>query len=437
MGRRKNLKITALSEESPLYLAGLRVGDSIITVNDEKVEDDLDFSFYSATDYLEITYERDGEEYELECEREYGQFLEVEFEPEPIRRCGNKCLFCFVDQLPKGLRDGLYIKDEDYRQSFLHGNYVTLSTLKDREMDKIIRLGMSPMYVSVHATDPQVRELMLGNKRAGEILDQLEEFEENGISFHTQIVVCPGINDGKILKKSIFDLFKFDEGLLSIAIVPVGLTKFKNESLKSVTREQAIEVCDSVAKWSDTDKERNGFRRLFIADEYLIKAGKQIPEDDYYEDYAQIENGVGLVRTLLDEWDAIKINDELQSSFDNLKTIKSNFIIITSKSAESYISNISKEINEFASKEITSVLPINNNFFGSSVTVAGLITASDIIEQCKDKLDKDSVVVFPDVLLNYNGETLDGYTTEKISEAMGVDVLPVAGMEEFIKRIGK
>lgn len=437
MGRRKNLKITALSEESPLYLAGLRVGDSIITVNDEKVEDDLDFSFYSATDYLEITYERDGEEYELECEREYGQFLEVEFEPEPIRRCGNKCLFCFVDQLPKGLRDGLYIKDEDYRQSFLHGNYVTLSTLKDREMDKIIRLGMSPMYVSVHATDPQVRELMLGNKRAGEILDQLEEFEENGISFHTQIVVCPGINDGKILKKSIFDLFKFDEGLLSIAIVPVGLTKFKNESLKSVTREQAIEVCDSVAKWSDTDKERNGFRRLFIADEYLIKAGKQIPEDDYYEDYAQIENGVGLVRTLLDEWDAIKINDELQSSFDNLKTIKSNFIIITSKSAESYISNISKEINEFASKEITSVLPINNNFFGSSVTVAGLITASDIIEQCKDKLDKDSVVVFPDVLLNYNGETLDGYTTEKISEAMGVDVLPVAGMEEFIKRIGQ
>lgn len=435
MRKKEGLAVTALEESSPLFAAGLKVGDIVISVNDEIVEDDLDFSFYSATDYLEIIYKRGNEEFELECERDYGQFLEIEFESEPIRRCGNKCIFCFVDQLPKGLRDGLYIKDEDYRQSFLHGNYVTLSTLKDKEMDKIIRLGMSPMYVSVHATDPDVREMMLGNKRAGEILDQLEEFEDNGINFHTQIVVCPDINDGKILKKSVFDLLKFDEGLLSIAIVPVGLTRFKNDVLKSVTEEQAIEVCESVNKWSDTDKERTGFRRLFIADEYFIKAGLPIPEDDYYEDYAQIENGVGLVRTLLDEWESLKIDDKMQSDFKKLKDVQQQFVVVTSKSAEQFIQSILSEINSISGKDILKICSITNNFFGESVTVAGLLTAEDIISQTEGLLKEKTSLIFPDVLLNYNGETLDGYSAEAISEKLGTSAIGVSSIEELIKRV--
>ncbi|MDO5577295.1 MAG: DUF512 domain-containing protein, partial [Fibrobacter sp.] len=262
------VKISFISKESPFYSSGLRKGDRILQINGEKICDDLDFMYYSAEEELEILAEKNGKQVEIFVEREEGCFNELEFYEKPINTCKNRCIFCFIDQMPPGLRRGLYIKDEDLRYSFLNGNYVTLSSASDDDLMKVAKTGISPLFISVHATDTKVRNAMLRNSKAQNILEQLKYLQVNGIRFHTQIVLCPGYNDGKVLEKTINDLFKFGDSLLSAAIVPVGLTRFHKYNLQKVTQEKAQEICRQAEALSDKYFARDGVRKLFLADEF-------------------------------------------------------------------------------------------------------------------------------------------------------------------------
>ncbi len=444
--KRKNFKgvrIKNVDKTSPAYSAGIRRDDFIIAVNGEPVEDELDFNFYSSNTKLRIQTRRKGIMRLVSVGRKPGRLLGIEFASMPIKQCRNKCIFCFIDQLPDGLRKSLYVKDEDYRYSFLDGNYITLSGMTQREIDKIVNISLSPLYISVHSTDPAVRKRMLNNRKAGEIVSQLQKLEDNGIKFHTQIVVCPGINDGAILKRTIDDLLAFKKGLLSIAVVPVGLTKNRKSYLKPVSAENALRICKMVNTVSEQDRKKTGIRRLFIADEFLLKAGLDIPEDSYYEGYPQIENGVGLVSILLNEWKSIKrnfkkkVNKRMSLAKASSSRRKKSYLALTSISAEPYIERIVSELDQFINNVEFIILPVRNSFFGESVTVAGLLTAHDIIKTVKGLKEHWDAVIIPKVILNYNGYTLDGFSTTRIAQKIDTKVEIVNTISELIDFILK
>jgi putative radical SAM enzyme (TIGR03279 family) len=424
---------------SPAFKSGLRKNDIIIAVNGESVKDELDFTFYTACENIEIQVRRKSKVNDFVINRKSGEFLGVEFARTPIRHCRNKCIFCFIDQLPAGMRKRLYVKDEDYRHSFLNGNYITLTSLSVNEMNRIIKLGLSPLYVSVHATVPAIRRRMLNNPNAGRIMEQLKELQDNGIAFHTQIVVCPGINDGPVLEKSIHDLLTFKESLLSIAVVPVGLTKHRKTIIRPVSRRMALQVCNTVVAMGEKDKEMTGYRRLFIADEFLLMGGITIPSHTYYEDYPQIENGVGLIRLLLQEW--VSVKEKLQRKRCNTTSGKAKrnrrYLLLTSVSAKPFLEMIANELVQFFKNINIIVEPVINRFFGESVTVAGLITARDILSSIKKNDRKIDEVIFPKVILNYNGYTLDGFSVGRIIKNTGVHVEAVENLSHLVEHISK
>ena len=441
---KKGITIFRIDTRSPLYAAGLQKGDVVCAVNGEPVDDELDFSFTTARDFFEIAVCRKKKKMTVTVQRAPGEFLGVEFSPTPIRRCKNRCVFCFIDQLPPGLRKRLYVKDEDYRHSFLDGNYVTLTSLTKGEMDKIVRLGLSPLYISVHATVPAIRKKMLNNPHAGAIMEQLHTLQDNGIAFHTQIVVCPGFNDGPVLLKTIRDLLTFQHGLLSVAVVPVGLTRHRKVPLRPVSRRGAQRVCAMVMALSEEDKKAAGVRRLFIADEFLLKAGMMtIPPDSYYEDYPQIENGVGLVRLLLDEWKNLgehfsgeKIRGASAAPFRREKR-KQAYLLLTSVSAWPFLERIAREIQKQHTGIAISVEPVVNRFFGESVTVAGLLSARDIIRTIKKSHRRYRAIILPRVVFNYNGYTLDGYSPQRIMKQCGTKLTVVDNLTDLVDRIGE
>jgi putative radical SAM enzyme (TIGR03279 family) len=433
------IRISWIDVNSPAFKSGLRKNDIVIAVNGEPVKDELDFTFYTACENIEIQVRRKSKENDFVINRKSGEFLGIEFARTPIRRCRNKCIFCFIDQLPAGMRKRLYVKDEDYRYSFLNGNYITLSSLTVNEMNRIVKLGLSPLYISVHATDSEVRKKMLRNPHAGRIMEQLKEIQDNGIAFHTQIVVCPGINDGPVLEKSIHDLLTFKESLLSIAVVPVGLTKHRKTIVRPVSPRGALRVCNTVLAMSEKDKEITGFRRLFIADEFLLMGGITIPSYTYYEDYPQIENGVGLIRLLLQEWRSVK--EKLQRKRGNITSgkVKRNtrYLLLTSVSARPFLEMIVSELGQFFKNINIIVEPVINRFFGESVTVAGLTTARDIMYSIRKYNHKADEVIVPQVILNYNGYTLDGFSVDRIIKNTGVNVVAVENLSHLVEYISK
>ena len=428
----KGLLVTEVSRKSAAYMAGVRKGDRLISVNGGKIRDDLDFTFLSSCEEIAFELERGHRRKILHLTRQPGELLGMEFKPIPVKRCRNRCIFCFIDQLPRGLRKSLYVKDEDYRYSFLNGNYITLTTLSENELSRIIRLGLSPLYISVHATDPEIRCAMLRNKNAGPILHRLRMLQNNGISFHTQIVVCPSINDSIVLKKTIRDLLSITEGLLSIAVVPVGLTKYHKNNLQMVSPMQARRICDMVTGMSARDKRQHDVRRLFIADELFIRAGLSIPERDYYEAYPQVENGVGLIRLLLDEWRQVKseLVDNRRNGITGGKNKK--YLLLSSVSAYPYLADIIRELRRyFIACDIT-VEPVENGFFGATVTVAGLLTARDIKRVVRNKgMGMDSVII-PEVVLNYRGYTLDGFSVERLAGVTGKTIVVVKNLAHLV-----
>ncbi|NLG18669.1 MAG: DUF512 domain-containing protein [Fibrobacter sp.] len=428
----RGAKLRKIPLKSPFYKAGLRRSDLVVQINGSQITDELDFRFYAADSFLEIYALRQGRRRVFQVERKEGDFLDLDFYENPINRCCNRCIFCFIDQMPPGLRRGLYIKDEDFKYSFLNGNYVTLSGAGKEDLEKLATLGISPLYVSVHATDTDVRNRMLGNRRAPPILDQLKLLKKLRIGFHTQIVVCRGYNDGAVLKKTVRDLLALGNSLRSIAVVPVGLTRYRKVPLAGFDLSSAEAVCREMQQISDNQAESDGIRKLFIADEFFIKAGLAIPGGEYYEDYPQIENGVGLVRQLLDEWKGIK------RSVRSGVLLKEKRLILSSVSAAPFLEKIIKEAGTEQSRFLR-LVPVVNKYMGETVTVAGLLSAKDIIRTVKEA-DPDMAfrtVVLPGVMFNYAGHTLDGYSPSRISKSLRRKILVAGGLSDIFCKGGK
>jgi putative radical SAM enzyme (TIGR03279 family) len=428
------LRVRSLPRGGFLSMSGLRPGDRIISVNGQDIVDELDFYYHAAQDFLDVEIERGGRAGVIEAERPPGVPLEIDFYEKPVGRCANRCVFCFVDQQPKGLRRSLYIKDEDFRYSFLNGNYMTLTSASREDLRRAASIGLSPLFVSVHATDREVRAAMLGNGRIPDIRAQLSYLRDNGIAFHTQIVLCPGMNDGAVLDRTIEDLFGYGRALLSIAVVPVGLTRFRKKPLVPVGRACAVEVCGRLGAVSDRMKRADGVRKLFAADEFFIRAGLPIPPVSYYEDYPQIENGVGLVRQLLHE--GAKIKRRLRgTSVDNSNRKRKNILLITGQSAFPFLKKVFDDIAPFVNKNFD-VKPVDNHYFGETVTVAGLLSAKDVIKKIKNLSGESSYtyneVILPGAMFNHAGYTLDGYSPSRVGKSVNLSVKAAGTIGEVI-----
>jgi putative radical SAM enzyme (TIGR03279 family) len=432
---RKNAGVTirSISRDSSFFKGGLRKGDRILRINGEQLYSELDFHYFVADDYLFIEIERKNKLFTLEINRYQGDFTGITLVEQPIHRCTNRCIFCFIDQMPPGLRKSLYIKDEDIRLSVINGNYVTLSNFSRQDLKNIVRIGLSPLYISVHTTDATLRERMLQNCKAAPIMEQLIFLASNKIQLHTQIVVCPSHNDGLALKKTIADLLTLNDSLQSVAIVPVGLTRYRKQLLQPVDRKNAAKICRMVSRVSDRQAQKNGARKIFLADEFYIKAKLPIPELNYYEDFPQIENGVGLVRQLIDSWQKVKPHLLRQKKPPRGIKKKKRLLVVTSVSAYPFIQEIVDELEQVNSFVSIEVVAVTNSFFGESVTVAGLLTATDIVSQVRRKARAASFekVVLPSVILNYAGYTLDGFSPQRIQKAIGISVHVVDSVEEL------
>ncbi|MBU5627152.1 DUF512 domain-containing protein [Oscillibacter sp. MSJ-2] len=407
--------ITSVDQRSPAQRAGITAGEQLIAVNGHEIVDVLDYRFYCYDPVLELVLrESGGAERRLQIKKLEGQELGLNFDTylmdEP-RPCSNHCLFCFVDQMPPGMRDTLYFKDDDARLSFLMGNYITLTNLSEREAQRIIDLRISPINVSVQATEPELRKRLLGNVHADKSLAYMRAFGEAGIVMNGQIVVCPGWNDGVHLRRSIEDLM--DIGFASCSVVPVGLTKYRKGLAKigMVDAEKAAEIIDTVDEYGARCLKRYGSRKFFCADELYIKAGRELPEESYYEDFAQIENGVGMLRSFLTEFDRGLQDVDPKGSYPS-------FTSVTGKSAEPFIAGLVEKAKAWCPSLRGEVIGIYNDFFGRTIDVAGLLTAQDIIAQLKGRSLGEHVLI-PANMLRHGGDVfLDDLTVADLERAL-------------------
>jgi putative radical SAM enzyme (TIGR03279 family) len=417
--KKNGLKIKTISADSVFYQTGMQRGDSVISVNGETIEDELDFRFFTAENHLEVEFLHNGNHQRCSLVRPDGVPTGVEFYENPINRCRNRCIFCFIDQMPPGLRKSLYIKDEDVKHSFVNGNYVTMTSLTRSDLEKTVQLGISPLFISVHATDHSVRTLMLGNKKAPPVLSQLKFLTENGIMLHTQIVVCPGYNDGEVLEKTISDILELGQCVRSVAVVPVGITRFRKNPLRMVDSESAKSIISIASEIDDKYVQREGFRRLFCADELYIKARKKIPPHRYYEDFPQKENGVGLIRMQFENWRSCR--RELQSGKRRIIK-KQRVLVVCSISAFQYIKDIISEIMSLSDDLLIDITAVENSFFGTTVTVAGLLTAKDVLPALKKQTGNYNFACLPSVMFNVSGTTIDGYSIDRMMKMCGMKI---------------
>ncbi|MDR3012829.1 MAG: DUF512 domain-containing protein [Chitinispirillales bacterium] len=432
------LRVKSLPRDDILFAHGLRPRDCIVSINGCDIIDELDFYYHAAQPFLEIEIERGRRVGVVEIERPAGVPLRIDFYEKPVERCANKCIFCFIDQMPKGLRRSLYIKDEDVKHSFLNGNYVTLTSTSKDDLRRIVSIGLSPIFVSVHATDAKIRAAMLGNKRIPDIRRQFSYLRDSGVAFHTQIVLCPGINDGAILEHTINNLFEYGKSLLSIAVVPVGLTKFRKKPLMPVDKNCAVDVCRKMETISERMKRKDGIRKLFVADEFFIRAGIPIPSASYYEDYPQIENGVGLIRQLLQESAKIKrqlTSSSLRCARGALVRKKNNRLVITGRSAYPFLKKALADIGQSTNNNFDVGL-VDNHYLGETVTVAGLLTAKDVVNTIKRLSIQTSTgydeIILPKVMFNHAGYTLDGYSLSRIGKIVNQKIRIAGTIEEVV-----
>ncbi len=381
----------------------IQAGDEILSIDGSKMLDMIDYNFLCKSDFITVEIKKtNGEIEEIELEKDYDEDLGIVFESavfDRVKPCLNHCIFCFVDQQPKGLRNTLYIKDDDYRLSYLQGTYITLTNLTDADRDRIKRMHLGPFYVSIHTTNPDLRVKMLRNPNAGKALDNLNWFRKNKIPFHAQIVLCPGLNDGKELERTLSDLAKLKNTVLSVAIVPVGITQFREESLKQVDKKCAEETLKIASK----------FKRVCCSDEFFLLAGQEIPPAKYYGNYNQLDDGVGSLRILLEDFKSRELPKEIK------KPIKISF---ASGYAATYaLEKIAKKLNKIKNLTVT-VNPVKSEYWGKDITVSGLITTDDLIRTVKD-LDTDLVII-PSVMLKpYTESFLDGKTLSDVKNQSG------------------
>lgn len=422
------LEVVSVSPLGPAGRAGVLPGDRITAVNNIAVGDILDFLFLSDKESFTLMVKGvSGVLRRARIKRRPGESLGLEFAPFHIRRCRNHCIFCFVDQMPPGLRPSLYIKDDDYRASFLYGNYITLSNLSSRDKERIFRQRLSPLYISVHATDPELRSFMLGNPNAPDIIEELRALAAGGIRMHTQIVLCPGINDGQHLEKTVMDLAALYPSVLTVAVVPVGLTSHRKGCfpLKAFTRRQAAAVIDRIEKFGEEYKRRLGTRLVFCSDEFYIKAGRQIPRARFYEDFMQIENGVGMTALFLRKTERVRIPESVDPISITMITGVSFFPIL--RGALQRLSKV-KGLKY-------RLIQVKNYFFGPSVTVAGLLTGSDIICSLKGKRLGDILLIPRNALVEGGDLLLDGMSITELEERLSVRITAIDSFREIVRVI--
>lgn len=414
--------ICSIDDDSPLR-GRVQLGDALVSINGNKILDVLDYKFFAYDRQLDVVLRRsDGSEYELTVRKGEGGDLGLDFESylmDRPRSCANNCVFCFIDQLPKGMRKTMYFKDDDARLSFLMGNYITLTNLSKREIERIIALRISPINVSVQTTDPELRCLMLGNPRAGESIDVMRRFAEAGIEMNCQIVCCPGLNDGEALMRSMRDLADMHPGVHSVSVVPVGLTKFREglHELTAFTPEHAAETIDLVTAFGDECVKKYGTRIFFCGDELYLKAGRELPEDEFYEEYTQLDNGVGMLRLLITEYSsALKLSDEPDGV---------PFSIATGVSAAPFFEKLIAMAKEKYPQLDGRVYAIENDFFGHSINVAGLVTGQDLIAQLKGRELGERLLISQSMLRREEMDFLDDVTLEQAVSALGVPIYPV------------
>lgn len=377
-------EIYKVKEGSIAWEMGIEAGDILLAVNNEEIKDIFDYQFLINDEYITVLIRKpDGEEWELEIEKDFNEDLGIEFEQslmDEYKSCRNKCIFCFIDQLPKGMRDTLYFKDDDSRLSFLQGNYVTLTNMKMEDIDRLIRYRLEPINVSVHTTNPKLRCKMLNNRFAGDILKKLDRLYEGGIELNGQIVCCKGYNDGEELIHTIRDLSRYIPVMKSLSVVPFGMTKFREglAQIEPFNKEDSKEIIEIITGLQEEFLKEYGTRFVYASDEWYINSGIEMPKEANYEGYPQIENGVGMVRSLIEE-----VIFELGKHKGSLK--EDHVTIITGTLVYENIKLLADMVNEKYPNIRIDVIPIVNDFFGHHITVAGLLTGQDIIAQLKNR----------------------------------------------------
>ena len=404
--------ISAIHQGSLAEELELVPGDKIISINEQELTDIIDLSFALADEEIEMLIEHEnGEQEIIAFEKDMDEELGAEFESAvfgKIRQCANNCYFCFVDQVAPNMRDSLYIKDDDYRLSFLYGNFVTMTNMGPRDLERIHRLHLSPLYISVHTTNPKLRGEMLRTKRGELIMEQLAKLNEADVEYHTQVVLCPGLNDGAELDRTIQDIISMQPCAKTLGVVPVGLTKFRENCypLKTFDAQGAKKVIEQVRHWQEKMRKQTGKNFIYLSDEFYLLAGEPLPKAEEYDGFPQLDNGIGLTRNFIEQWKETEIKpNNYQKPLD----------IICGKSAGKVIKNLVDELN--IDNLNANVLALENEFFGHEVTVTGLLTGQDIIKNLKqNKANRDGIIIPNCALREGEDIFLDDYTLEDIKK---------------------
>lgn len=420
----------------------LAPGDRLISINGHEIEDIFDYQFYAEDTYIEILIEKpDGEQWILEIDKEEDEDLGIEFDNglmDEYRSCHNKCIFCFIDQMPKGMRDTLYFKDDDSRLSFLQGNYVTLTNMSDHDLDRIIQYHLSPINISFQTMNPELRCKMLNNRFAGEALKKVDRLNEAGIEMNGQIVLCKGVNDGEELAFSIREMMRYIPNLQSVSVVPVGLSKYRDGlfPLEPFTREDAREVLSTIHHYQNESYQKYGNHFIHASDEWYILAGEELPQEENYDGYLQLENGVGMMRLLLNEFEeAVK---ELQEkiSVGTLDFSSREISMATARLAYPFIRDMAARMMEMVPGLMIHVYEIRNDFFGEMITVSGLLTGQDLIAQLTGKELGEALYLPQNVLRSGEEVFLDDVTVTEMEKALQVkvDIIKSSG-RDFVNAV--
>ncbi len=429
--------VASVKKGSAADTCGLLPGDILISVNGNDIADVLDYQFYIAEDELTLVIHRGPELFEVNISKDEYSDIGLNFETylmDEKRSCRNGCIFCFIDQNPPGMRESIYFKDDDSRLSFLSGNYITLTNLKESDVDRIIKMHMSPINISVHTTNPELRCKMMKNRFAGQSLEYLKKLADAGITINGQIVLCKGLNDGKELDRTMSDLYALYPAISSVSVVPAGLTKHRDGlyPLELFTPEECSDIIKQVNRFGDKCLEECENRIFCCADEFYLKSKIPFPDSSYYGDYPQFENGVGMIVSMLDEF-----NSEFEYLYEDYDTsIKKSFSIATGEAAFDFISSLSGRLCDKCPSLCGNVYKIENEFFGKTITVAGLICGCDLVSQLRGKELGDTLYISSNMLRAEGDLFLDSMSVNDAEKELGVKIVPVpTDGYEFIKAI--
>ncbi len=430
-------KISFVIPNSIAQEIGFEAGDSLVSINGVKLRDLIDYQFLCADEFLELeVVDTKGKTHHVDIEKDYDDDLGLEFETalfDGLIQCNNHCPFCFIDQQPPGKRDSLYLKDDDYRLSFLYGSYLTLTNLSSKEWERIEKMRLSPLYVSVHATEPEVRIHLLKNTRAGQIIEQFKWFQERQLQIHAQVVVCPGINDGIHLEKTLTDLASFHQGdiptIISAAVVPVGLTRFRpsEDELIPVTKSKAREVIKQVQSLQKEFSHKFNSNFAWLADEWFLIGQEELPPESHYEDYPQIGNGVGSICQFLKEFETTA-----KRLLPAKVEVPVTLTWVVGNAVEKAFQSLVKQLNKVDGLTIN-LEALQSHYWGQETTVTGLLTGEDLLTQLQGK-DLGNGILLPSIMLKHNDTCfLDDMTVEDLGKQLDIGIFPVTGIEELIQ----